>query len=143
MSSDSEGTYQVFIDSSAFFALATPRDRHHGEAIVIQRRLIAEHWQAFTTNLIVGETYTLLLARLGRTIAYRDIEAIRRSRVTRLVVSSVDENRAWEIIRHYQDKAFSFVDATSFAVMERLRITTAFSFDRDFDQYGFATLQAM
>ncbi len=35
------------------------------------------------------------------------------------------------------DKRFSYTDASSFAVMERLGIGTAFGFDRDFAQYGF------
>ena len=32
-------------------------------------------------------------------------------------------------------------DATSFVVMERLRISSAFTFDRNFAQYGFTPLQ--
>ena len=48
--------------------------------------------------------------------------------------------RAREIIRQYEDKSFSLTDATSFAVMERLRISYAFTFDRNFAQYGFTIL---
>lgn len=36
----------------------------------------------------------------------------------------------------HDDKDFSFTDALSFAVMERLRIRTAFSLDRHFAQFG-------
>ena len=41
----------------------------------------------------------------------------------------------------YQDKDFSLTDAISFAVMERLQITQAFTFDRHFAQYGFTLVQ--
>jgi uncharacterized protein len=48
--------------------------------------------------------------------------------------------RGREIIYRYGDKDFTLTDATSFAVMERLAITRAFSFDHHFSQYGFTIL---
>jgi hypothetical protein len=48
-----------------------------------------------------------------------------------------DEAAGREIIYRYDDKDFSLTDAISFAVMRRLGITTAFSFDRDFIRFGF------
>jgi predicted nucleic acid-binding protein len=53
-------------------------------------------------------------------------------------VSAADERRAWEIVRLYRDKDFSMTDATSFAVLERLHIGSALTFDSDFEQAGFA-----
>jgi hypothetical protein len=48
----------------------------------------------------------------------------------------------WQIIEAYKDKDFTFTDATSFALMGQLDITSAFAFhfDRDFSQYGFTQL---
>jgi predicted nucleic acid-binding protein len=40
----------------------------------------------------------------------------------------------------YDDKAFSLTDATSFGVMERLGTSQAFTFDRNFLQYGIPPL---
>ncbi len=57
-------------------------------------------------------------------------------------VRASDEERAKQILFQYTDKDFSFADATSFTVMERLAIRLAFSFDRDFAQYGFTVLTA-
>ncbi len=48
-----------------------------------------------------------------------------------------DEARAFVLLAQYADKDFSFTDPTSFAVMERLGITLAFSFDQDFVRAGF------
>jgi uncharacterized protein len=48
-----------------------------------------------------------------------------------------DEASARATIYRYTDKTFSLTDAISFVVMERLGITTPFTFDDDFRQYGF------
>lgn len=63
-----------------------------------------------------------------------------RSGTTVVRVSAEDEERARAIIFQYDDKDFSLTDALSFAVMERLRIRAALSFDRNFAQYGFQLL---
>ena len=47
-----------------------------------------------------------------------------------------DEERAREIINTYEDKAFSYTDATTFAVIERLGIKSTFTFDEHFAQFG-------
>jgi len=51
-----------------------------------------------------------------------------------------DEVRGERIVIRYRDKDFSLCDAIAFAVMDRLRARTAFTFDRHFSQYGFDTI---
>ena len=46
------------------------------------------------------------------------------------------------ILDRYADKDFSLTDAINFAVMDRLRLRTAFAFDRHFAQYGLDVLTA-
>ena len=93
-----------------------------------RRRLIP-----LLTNVIVGETHGLVLSRLGAELAPRwlfgNVWPIER-------ITADDEIRARDILRRYDDKSFSYVDATSFSVMERLGIRQAFSFDPHFEQYG-------
>jgi hypothetical protein len=45
-----------------------------------------------------------------------------------------DIGQAWTIFRSHSDKGWSFTDCTSFALMRRLGISTAFAFDRHFSQ---------
>ena len=94
----------------------------------------------FTTNFIVAETHALLLRRLGRRVAILFLDEVDHSRMTVVRVSLKDERRAREIITRHDDKDYSLTDAMSFAVMERLRIGEAFTFDRHFAQYGFVVL---
>jgi len=43
---------------------------------------------------------------------------------------------AWSILEDHTDKRWSYVDATSFALIEREGISEAFAFDRHFAQRG-------
>jgi uncharacterized protein len=52
-------------------------------------------------------------------------------------ISPADEDAAWRIFLRYRDHTFSFVDCTSFALMERLCLTTAITLDEDFRTFGF------
>jgi predicted nucleic acid-binding protein len=85
------------------------------------------------TNFVVAECHALLWVRLGadvaRTWLLGNIWSIER-------VTVEDEESARQIVRKYVDKTFSYTDATSFAVMERLKLRRALAFDRHFDQYG-------
>ena len=103
-------------------------------------QLSIQQWRTFTTNFILAETHALLLNRLNRTVALRTLKAIEISGTIIERVSVADEQRAREILEQYDDKNFSLTDATSFAVMERLGITYAFTFDRNFTQYGLTVL---
>jgi len=57
--------------------------------------------------------------------------------VTFVRVEEADFDAAWEWFDRYRDKDFSFTDCASFAVMKRLRVKTALTFDRHFTQAGF------
>lgn len=132
---------RVFVDTSAFYALADDRDGNHGPARVIRRLLVDSHSRLYTTNFVLAETHGLLLTRLGRAIALQTLTDVYRSNTTVERASVADELRARSILAQYDDKAFSLTDSISFAVMERLSITQAFSFDGDFAQYGFDVLR--
>ena len=140
MSSPAPSPRRVFVDTGAYFALADPRDENHA-ATAILPRLPAQRWRVSTSNFVLAETHALLLARRGRTSAARILAEIDHSTAVQVRVSAADERRAREIITTYQDKDFSLTDATSFAIMERLRISHAFTFDRHFAQYGFTVLE--
>ena len=127
---------RVFLDSSANLALLDSTDANHQAARSIQQKLIQFRPQIFTTNFITDESYTLILANLGRDAAIAYLDRLYASSFTVARVSPTDERRAEELLRQYNDKQFSYTDATSFVVMDRLHLTYAFTFDRDFEQYG-------
>jgi predicted nucleic acid-binding protein len=57
-------------------------------------------------------------------------------------VSEELEREALRWLRQRDDGEYSFVDATSFALMRKLRIREALAFDGDFAAAGFTELRA-
>jgi uncharacterized protein len=82
------------------------------------------------------------LSVLGRSHAAQFLKDMEESNTVVIRARAADEERAKQILFQYTDKEFSFADAISFAVMERLTIRLAFTFDRDFTQYGFPVIPA-
>jgi len=135
----------VLLDTGAFYALVDVHDEHHGLATGIFEGLAQSGPRLYTTNLIVAETHALLLARLRRIdLALSYVNNVYSSERTTIVhVTPSDQQRALRLLNQYSDKPFSFTDATSFVVMARLHIDHAFTFDRNFRQYGVQTLPAL
>lgn len=125
----------MIVDTSAIYALLDRSDANHHRAVTLLRRIRDEGRLVVLTNFIVAETHALILARLGYGPARLWLKGLRWP-VER--VRAEDEERARGIIFAYEDKTFSYTDATTFAVMERTGTRVAFAFDRHFLQFGFA-----
>ncbi len=128
---------RILVDTSAVYAAMDRDSRVHQIASAIWRRLVDQRDEPFFTNFIVCETYALLMSRRSGAVART---WLREQDLPIERVTELDEVRARRILMQYDDKSFSYTDATSFAVMERLGITVAFSFDHDFCQYGGLTV---
>ena len=127
----------ILVDASAFAALANVDDQNHGLAREIWKRIQYERLAPFTTSFIVAETHALLVARAGRITARNWLGG---QAVPEAWVTEADYARARDIIQRHRDKSYTLTDATSFGIMERLRVRLAFTFDTHFDQYGFHRL---
>ncbi len=127
----------IFVDTGAFVALRNRREREHELARVTLTRLAAERTRLFTSNYVFAETYTALLIRVGRSEAVEWGRRFRASEAIELIrVDEELEDEAWSILESHADKAWSYVDATSFALIERERAASAFAFDHHFAQRG-------
>jgi uncharacterized protein len=128
---------RVLVDTSAVFALVDRSDAWHSAARATLEDLRKRRVEPVLTNFIVAESHALLLARLGADLARRWLLGVAWP-IER--VTEEDEAKARAIVAQYADKTFSYTDATTFAVMERRNLRTAFAYDPHFRQYGFQTL---
>ena len=128
-----------FVDTSFWVALQFQRDQRHEAARAL--------WQTrtrplVTTNHVLGETWTFLRRRLGHSEARAFVDrAMQSPSLTIRHVDEATEQEAWEWLHRHDERAYSFVDATSFAVMRRLRLREALAFDGDFAAAGFTELR--
>ena len=93
-----------------------------------------------TSNYVMAESHALILRRSNRQIALAFLDNLLSSNVRILRLEPEEELLAIDLLRQFADKDFSFTDATSFVLMDRLRIHDAFAFDEDFARYGFTLL---
>lgn len=129
----------IFIDTSAFYALMDRSDSYHQQAKKLWTFLLDEEITFKTTNYIIIETLALLQNRLGFDAAH-----LYSNDILELVdILWVDEPRhtlAFELWLSLGRKKLSLVDCVSFITMRHYRLENVFGFDRHFDQQGFKIL---
>jgi predicted nucleic acid-binding protein len=130
----------IFVDTSFWVALRNRRDASHNLARTLLAGRGAE--ALLTSNHVRGETWTFLRRRAGHRSAVDFVDSIDRSPRLRLIFVSADiETAALRWLRRHDEREYSLVDATSFALMRSLRIRDALAFDGDFSAAGFRELR--
>jgi predicted nucleic acid-binding protein len=129
-------TDQVFIDTSAFYALMDSSDQYHHQAGKLWHALLDKEILLNTTNYITVETGALLQNRLGFEAAelwYRDILGV----VDVLWVEQTAHQMAYELWLSLGRRKLSLVDCVSFVTMRSHQIESIFGFDKHFEEQGF------
>ena len=131
---------EVLFDTSGFFALMDSSDAAHARAVAIVRER-AGTMRPVTTEWIIGETCTLLVARHRPHLVARFLDHLERS--TALLVVNPDAGlltSAKGLIRRQAEAGCSFVDCLSFCLMRERRIRQALTADIHFRKAGFEPL---
>ena len=128
----------VFIDTSYLLALELKRDQNHEVA--------KKHWQNIaqtlplfvTTSYVFDEIVTYFNSRGHHKKAVQVGNNLILSPSVQLVhVNESLFHEGWTYFKQHQDKDYSLTDCISFIVMEELRLSRAFTFDKHFVQAGF------
>ena len=131
----------VFVDTSAWIALTDKGDLHHKEAASSYPSIFKNHKNLITSNLVIAETYIVLLKELRHEAAIEFLERIKASaRILKICSNESIETEAEGILVKYIDQDFSYADAVSFVIMKRQKIRKAFCFDKYFMTAGFTNI---
>jgi uncharacterized protein len=130
----------IFFDTGAWAALCIPGDRNAGAA----RRFHGDvargaHGAIVTTSFVLDEAVSLVRMETDIATAAGLLRGILQDpTVTVVWIGPQHFPAALEMFERHVDKRWSFTDCTSFVTMTELQIETAFAFDRNFEQAGFA-----
>lgn len=128
---------RLFVDSSAFIALADTTDQDHKAAEKFLRSCSPET-EFHTSNEIISETITRLRKTAGHHAALRWAQETFRSRQTfRHYIDETVEREAMSVFEKYRDHLLSFADCTTVVLAKQLHIDRIFTFDSDFQRIGF------
>ena len=131
---------EILFDTSGFFALINERDPMHNKAVAwieAQRRRI----RPVSTEWVVGETCTLLVARKRPHLVARFLNYVESSAALLLVNPDDMLLRAAKaMIRQQAEQSYSFVDCISFCLMKERSIRNAFTTDSQYRKAGFSAV---
>ena len=125
----------VFVDTSALYALLVEDDASHGAASAGAASLRELGANLVTSSFVVLETVSLLQARIG-------VEAVRVFYADMLPLLSIlwiDESllqRAMDALLAAAERRISLTDWTSITLMQDRGIALAFAFDDDLARHG-------
>jgi uncharacterized protein len=129
----------VFLDTSALFALLDQDDDNHQRAAGVWRKILEEGARLITSNYVLVETVALLQSRIG-------IEAVRlfqteMAPAIHIEYVNADLHRLGiASLLAVGKRKLSLVDCVSFEIMRELGLTHAFTFDAHYRGQGFGTL---
>ena len=132
----------IFLDSGAWIALSVPNDRNARAAHKVHADIAnGAHGRIVTTDFVLDEGATFVRMATDLATAATLLRTVTTARNVIVVwIGAEHFQDALEELERHEDKRWSFTDCTSFVVMKELQILEAFTFDRNFEEAGFARL---
>lgn len=132
---------EVFVDTSGFFALLVKKDDCHEKARKILRNAGKQGTPFVTTDYVLDETATLLMARGHGHLAQGFFDSIFQSNACQLVwTGAANFHTTTTAFLKYYERGWSFTDCLSFQVMNERKLQKALTKDQHFQQAGFQAL---
>ena len=131
----------VFIDTSGFYALLVKDDDKHHKAKDIILEASKNRQYFMTTDYILDETVTLLHARGLTHLISRFLDTVLASQACSIIWMEQERFLKTRLffLKH-SDQSWSFTDCSSFVIMKELKLISALTKDRHFQEAGFSPL---
>ncbi|MDF1557451.1 MAG: PIN domain-containing protein [ANME-2 cluster archaeon] len=132
---------RIFLDTSGLIALSDRKDTNHKTAgAFLKTRVKAGARFVLGRNVLV-EYIDGVTKRVSKLKAAEELDNILNSKLLVIEpVSGTDWNKAIQYFKKYDDQRIDLTDCLSFAIMERLGLDTALTFDNDFKTHGFVVV---
>jgi predicted nucleic acid-binding protein len=128
----------AFVDTSYYIARIMTHDQWHAKAL----RAVKPGLNFCTSALVLNETISLLQSRGLFTTAISFLRALRASSDVMIVYPDAAlQSDGWDLFARWGAAGANAVDCVSFAIMRRLSIRRAFTFDEHFRTAGFEILK--
>ena len=125
------------MDTSYYVARILPKDQWHAAAL----KTVQKGMTFFTSSLVINEVVSLLQSRGYRSVALTFLERVRHSEEVQIIYPDpVMQAEAWDLFGRWAGSGANAVDCVSFAMMSRMGIQKAFTFDAHFRAAGFETI---
>lgn len=123
----------IFIDASFYLSLLNPNDSNHQKAIKLSLQCKDEDYA--TSQSVLGEVLTVGSQRFDKNLTIKFVEEILKSN-TRVVLEQQGLIKyGLSFFKKIKSKNVSWVDCYSFAIMKKLGIKKALTFDKHFKRY--------
>lgn len=126
---------QIFIDTSGWANLFIATESYHDQAKQWFSQSRQQHDQLITSNYVITELVALFHSplRVPRSQLFQYIEAITTASYTNVIhIDSTIHDEAWQLLKNRSDKNWSLVDATSFVIMKKWKLSEALTTDHHY-----------
>ena len=129
---------RIFLDTSGLIALSDRKDRNHETARAYLKDKVYKGARFVLGRNVLVEYIDGVTKRIGKKKALEELHNIMNSKLLFIEpVSRVDWDLAVKYFNMYDNQRIDITDCLSFALMERLGLDTAMTFDIDFRNHGF------
>lgn len=126
----------IFVDTSVFLAALAKEDNNSAVASETLATLAQNGELLIASNYILVESYALIQRRMGMD-AIRDFQKTILPSLSIAWINMEEHQRALTQFLSENRRSLSFVDCSSFEIIQRLQVEKVFAFDSHFRERGF------